>query len=559
MRRASSSDADADQRIRASWIAPTLRGYQRGWLRPDIIAGATAGAVVIPQAMAYATIANLPVQVGLYTCMLPLVVYAFLGGSQAMSASTTSTIATLTATTLVSAGVATSSASALSHLVTLTLLVGILLLIARVFKLGTLVENINEATLVGIKIGLGATVALGQVPKLMGVDVNASGRGFIRTVAATVAAVPQVNVPTLLLSLGTIAALLLLRRFAARVPGQLVVVVIGIILGAFTGLPSLGVTLIPHVPTGLPTPALPALDHIPGLIPGALAIAIMAFLESASVARGIRSPAERRVDNNRELLAVGVASVVGSFFHTLPVAGGFSQSAVNLRAGARSQLSSLVTAALAVLVALFLAPILSNLPQATLASMVFVAVVGLVDVPGLIRFARISRTEFWICVVTAAIGLAAGLLAAVAAGVVFTLGAVLRELNRPQFVQTVEGAALTVQPQTALYTANVFATERAIEEILDREPGVAILVLDATNIRLTSVTVLDALSDFDRDLAGRDVRFEIVNLGGEALAMAAKTRWWRQLVADGRTGNRGTTDSLSPASDDPGDRSGLKA
>ena len=524
---------------RATWVLPTLRGYRPGWLGADLVAGISAGAVVIPQAMAYATIADLPVEVGLYTCITPMVAYALLGGSRAMSVSTTSTIATLTATTLVSAGVAASAPpdAVAGDLATLTLLVGVILVLARVFRLGSLVENINEATLIGIKVGLGATVALGQVPKLLGVDVEPTGRGFIRTLVATVEAVPELNLATVLLSLGSIAVLLGLRRVAPRVPGQLVIVVVGILLVALTPVTDAGLRVIDPVPSGLPLPLVPSFDHVADLVPGALAIAVMAFLESASVARGIRQTDDPPVDSNRELLATGVANVVGAFFHTLPAAGGFSQSAVNQRAGARTQLASIVTAALAVLVALFLGPVLDDLPQATLAAMVFVAVVGLIDVRGLVRLARISRLEFWIATVTALIGLAAGLLPAVAAGVLFTLGSVLHELNKPRIsvqaaATTTAGQSLWVTLDVPLYTANVLGVQRAIEAAVT--PDTTELVLDATVVRVTSVTVLDALADLDRSLAARAVRLDVTGLAGDALAMARRTEWWQGLEREGR-------------------------
>ena len=520
---------------RVAWTFPTLRGYRRAWLGPDILAGAAAGAVVIPQAMAYATIANLPVEVGLYTCMLPMLVYAFLGGSPAMSVSTTSTIATLVATTFVAAGVAEASADPARALAMLTLLVGVILVIARVLRLGSLVENINQATLIGIKVGLGATVALGQVPKMLGVDVQPTGDGFIRVLVATVEAVPQGNVATILLSLATLAVLVGLRRVAPRVPAQLLVVVAGILLVALAGLDRLGVALIDPVPTGLPAPVLPDLALAGPLLPGALAIAVMAFLETASVARSLRRTGEPPIDSDRELLANGVASVAGAFFQSLPPAGGFSQSAVNQRAGARSQLASIVTVILAVLVALFLAGVLDNLPQATLASMVFVAVAGLIDVKGMARLARISRTEFWISVCTAAVGLAAGLLPAVATGVLITLGLVLHELNRPRVTSERRGDRLIVRPTVGLYTANVLATERAIEGMLDElGPDVTVLEFDASALHVVTVTVLDALADFDHQLAERGVRLEVVGLPAEPLEVARRVAWWRDLEAQGR-------------------------
>jgi MFS superfamily sulfate permease-like transporter len=517
------------------WLAPTLHGYRRAWIGRDIVAGISAGAVVIPQAMAYATIANLPVQVGLYTCILPMVVYALIGGSRAMSVSTTSTIATLTATTLVSAGVATDSADPPRDLVTLTLLVGVILVLARLLRLGSLVENINQATLIGLKVGLGATVALGQVPKLVGVDLNFTGHGFIRTLIATIEAVPQANLPTIILSVASIATLLLLRRVAPRVPAQLVVVVAGILLAFFAGIDELGVELIQPVPTGLPLPVLPTFVHFGALIPGAFAIALMAFLESASVARGIREAGDPQIDSNRELLATGAASVVGAFFQTLPAAGGFSQSAVNRSAGARSQVASLVTVALAVLVAFSLGPVLSLLPQATLAAMVFVAVVGLIDIRGLVRLARISPTEFWIAIATTAVGLVAGLLAAVAVGVAATLALVLHQLNRVRVTtESPREDVLVVRLGFALYTANVIGTVAAIEAAVEARPATRRVIVDATVLTLTSVTVLDALHELDNELAEVGARLEFAAMPPGGLSLAERTSWWRGLDAEGR-------------------------
>ncbi|MET0829853.1 MAG: SulP family inorganic anion transporter [Microbacterium sp.] len=522
-------------RGRLPWLAPTMQGYRRSWLGPDLLAGITAGAVVIPQAMAYATIADLPVQYGLYTCMVPMLVYAMLGGSRVMSVSTTSTIATLTATTLVAAGIASGSDNPERDLITLTLLVGLILLAARLFRLGSLIENINEATLIGMKVGLGATVALGQMPKLLGVDVEMSGHGFLRSLNAVIAAVPEANATTTLLSATSILLLLLLRRFAPRVPAPLIVVVLGIGLAAFTGLTGAGVALVGDVPVGLPAPSLPTFENTIPLLPGAFAIAIMAFLESASVARGLRVASDPRLDSNRELLATGVANLAGSIFHSLPAAGGFSQSAVNQKAGARSQLATLVTVVLAVAVALFLSPILSLLPQATLAAMVFVAVIGLIDVPAMVRLAKISPVEFWIAIATAAVGLAAGLILAVGTGVFFTLLLVLRELNRPRIsTGSPQPGLMVVTLKSPLYTANVVGTVDAIAVAVQDAERPLLLILDASVIQVTSVTVLDTFRDFERELASQQVRLDVAGLPDAATTLAGKTDWWKEMTAQGR-------------------------
>lgn len=518
-----------------SWFVPTLAGYKPTWLGADALAGLSAGAVVIPQAMAYSTIANLPVQIGLYTCMVPMLVYALIGGSAAMSVSTTSTIATLTATTLVTAGVAAGSQDALNDVITLTVMVGAILVVARVLRLGSLVENISEATLIGIKVGVGATVAVGQLPKLFGVETNFSGHGFIRSVTATIEALPGANLATMLLSLSSIAVLLLISRFAPRLPGPLIVVVAGILLAAFSPLVASGVGLIPTVPSGLPTPVFPTFQDAGAMVPGALAIAVMAFLESASVARGIRQVGAPQVDSDRELLATGAASLVGAFFQSMPAAGGFSQSAVNQKAGARSQLATMVTVVLAIVVALFLGPVLSLLPQATLAAIVFVAVVGLIDVKGLVRLGRLSPVEFWIATATAIIGLTVGLLAAVAVGVVLTLVMVLHELNRPRVdVLSSEPSRLTLKLVSPLYTANVLSTTRMVHDQIDAAGRPAQVVLDVSVLRILTVMVIDSFADLDREMAGLGVELHFAVLPDGALERARKTAWWQNVEATHR-------------------------
>ncbi|MGH3689299.1 MAG: SulP family inorganic anion transporter [Microbacterium sp.] len=521
---------------RPPWLFSTVDGYHRKWIPRDVVAGLSAGAVVVPQAMAYATIANLPVQVGLYTCIVPMLVYAFLGGSRAMSVSTTSTIATLTATTLVSAGVAAGSDDAIGALMMLTLLVGAILLIARLCRLGSLVENISGATVLGLKIGVGATVAVGQLPKLLGESYNFSGHGFLKSLGAVAQAFGSVNWPTIALSAGSIAVIVVLKRFAPKVPGTLVVVVGGILLVWLADIDQLGVDLIAPVPSGLPVPGIPDFSQTVALVPGALAIAVMAFLESAAVARSLRVATEPRIDSNQELFATGAANTVGAFFGTMPAAGGFSQSAVNQSAGARSQVATLVTVVLAVLVALFLGPVLSLLPEATLAAMVFVAVAGLINVPELVRWARISRVDFWIALSVAILGLTAGLLPAVAIGVVVTLILVLREANVPKVtIVGRSGGALGLHLERGLYTANAMANEQMILEMVGAQSApTSALVLGLKQQEVMTITVLEALQNLDRELSQLGVVLHLAALPEAAAAVAARTPWFAGLESNGR-------------------------
>jgi SulP family sulfate permease len=532
-------------------IAPWRRGYDRAWLSRDVIAGLAAGAVVIPQAMAYATVANLPVQVGLYTCMVPMAVYALLGGSRTLSVSTTSTIAILTASTLVAADVAAGSSDPARALAGLTLLVGVILLAARLLSLGVLIDNISEATLIGIKVGVGLTVAAGQLPKVLGIPGNPSADNFFSEMRAVFDQLGRASSTTIAFSAVTLAVLLGLRRMAPRIPGPLVAVAGGILLVAVTSIDAHGLAVIARVPSGLPSPVAPSFDHVGALLPGAFAIAIMVFLETLAVARSVRRPSEPPIDNNQELVASGFACVAGAFFRAMPSAGGFSQTAINQRSGARTQLSELVTVVLAVACALFLGSVLSDLPQATLGCMVILAVLGLISPAEFVQFWRLSRLEFWVAAVTAASGLVFGLLPAVLIGVFLTLLLVLVELDRVGVTELqptvgdhdveVAGAETVPVPglrilrfDGPLYTANVRSANRKVVAAVDRSEGTSVVVLDGTALARVSLTVVHQFADLEQEMLDRGVTLWIVALPPATLQMARQTPRWQELAGASR-------------------------
>ena len=540
--------------LNATSLIPSLTWlprYDRRWLGKDLVGGLTAGAVVIPQAMAYATIANLPVEVGLYTCMVPMVVYALLGGSRTLSVSTTSTVATLSASALLAAGVASAASDPVRDLAMLTLLVGVILLAARLLKLGSLIDNISEATLTGIKAGVGLTVAASQLPKLLGIPGDPTATNFFQHAGSVIDQLSDVSWTTVVFSAATLGVLLVLGRVAPTVPAPLVAVVAGIALVALASLDEHGVAVIAPVPSGLPTPVVPSVDHLGALLPGAFAIAIMCFLETAAVARSVRRSDEPAIDNDQELGANGVACIAGAFFRAMPSAGGFSQTAINQRAGARTQLSEIVTALLAVLCALFLGSVLSDLPQATLGCLVMVAVLGLIKPAEFVRYWRLSRIEFWVATITAVVGLVFGLLVAVLAGVLLTLYLVLRELDRmhPTELQaTLDGndvqlpgehtapipGLLIVRFDGPLYTANVRGANRRLLAAVDRHEGVDTLVVDTSAIARVSLTVVDELPELERELAAGHVTLWIAGMPPRTLALARRLPRWEELESHGR-------------------------
>ena len=367
-----------------------LAAYRKEWLRLDVLAGLITAAVVIPKAMAYASIAGAPVEVGLYTTFLPMVLYALLGSSRPLSVSSTTTIAILAGAQLTL--VAPDGAPPLRALAMLTLLVGSILVAASVLRLGFVADFISEPVLVGFKAGIGLVIVLDQIPKLLGVHFDKGA--FLHNLVALVQSVPDTSLATLAVGAGTIGLLGALERWAPRAPAPLIAVAAAVAAAWALGLPSLGVEVVGALPKGLPSLTVPDFTLAARLWPGALGIALMSFTETIAAGRAFARSDEPSPRPNRELLATGVANVGGAFFGAMPGGGGTSQTAINRLAGARSQVAALVTAGASLATMFFLAPFIGMMPQATLAAVVIVYSVSLIRPGEFLGILKIRRTEF---------------------------------------------------------------------------------------------------------------------------------------------------------------------
>jgi sulfate permease, SulP family len=373
-------------------LADWLFNYQKDWFRPDLIAGLTAAAVVIPKAMAYATIAGLPVQVGLYTVLVPMAIYAVMGTSRPLSVSTTTTIAILTAAELGQVVPGADPSSLLRASAMLTLMVGGILVLASVLRLGFIANFISEPVLVGFKAGIGLVIVLDQLPKILGIHFP---RGtFFHNVLATVRGTPETSLTTLAVGIAMITLLVGIERFFPRVPAPLIAVATGIIGARVLGLQAHGVELVGVIPQGLPSVTLPEFSLVQELWPAALGIALMSFTETIAAGRAFAKSEEPPIRANQELLATGIANAAGAFLGAMPAGGGTTQTAVNRVAGARSQFAEIVTAGVALATILFLAPLLALMPQATLAAVIIVYSIGLIRPTEFRAILEIRRTEF---------------------------------------------------------------------------------------------------------------------------------------------------------------------
>ena len=384
--------------------------------RLDILAGLTAAAVVVPKALAYATIAGLPVQIGLYTAAIPMAVYALLGTSRVLSVSTTTTIAILTGAELarVTPG---GGAELVAASATLALLVGGILLLASALRLGFVANFISEPVLTGFKSGIGLVIVVDQIPKLLGIHIDKAG--FFRDLFSIVRHLPETSLVTLVLALAVLASIFLLHKFLPHAPAPLIAIGLAIAASAVLSLDQAGVAVIGAVPGGLPTFVRPRFEILWAMWPAAAGIALMSFTESIAAARAFANPGESRPQPNRELLATGVANVAGGLLGAMPAGGGTSQTAVNRQAGAQTSLASLVTSAMAIATLLVLGPLIGLMPQAALAAVVVAYSVGLIQPVEFREIRTVRRTEFrWAviaCVGVVLLGTLQGILVAVIA------------------------------------------------------------------------------------------------------------------------------------------------
>jgi sulfate permease, SulP family len=463
-----------------------LPEYQKDWFRFDAVAGLTTAAVVIPKSMAYASIAGLPVQAGLYVALVPMLVYAILGSSRPLSMSTTSTLAILTATQLATAVPDADAAQLSAAAATLALLVGWFLMLAGVLRLGLLANFISDPILTGFKAGIAVVILVGQVPGLLGVHVGKGG--FFSTVLSTIQHVPDTNGATLIVAVGTLALLLAMQRLRPQAPAPLVAVILGVAAAAFLGLKGAGVALTGAIPTGIPSPAMPDLELIKVLWPGALGMALMSFTETIAVGHAFARKDDPLISPNRELIALGAANLAGSFFKILPAGGGASQTAVNSRAGARTQVSALVTVAVVVSTLLFLAPLISLLPKATLAAIVVITAVPLLSVGEFRSILAIRRTEFlWALAAFAGVVLF-GTLQGILVAIVISVVTLMYEANHP-LVYT-----LVRKPGTDVFRP--LSQEHSDDEVI---PG---LLIVRTEGRMTFASAPRARERFAAVLAG---------------------------------------------------------
>lgn len=404
-----------------------LGSYKGSWFRPDLLAGLTVWAMLVPQALGYASLAGMPTVNGLYAAIGALLLYWLWGSSRELNVGPESTVAIMVATILAPRATA-GSEEYVEMAAMLAILVGLVLVIGGIFRLGRIADFFSRPILAGYVFGSGILIIGSQLADLFGIDVDASL--YLTDVGAIVRNLDQTDVLTLVIGLVTIGIVVLMKRFMKAIPGALVAVAL---TTAAVAIFDLDVAVVGEFPSGIPVPGIPtvSLDIFFSLIGPAFAIALLVYPDSVLTARSLSVMKKYRLDADREFYGIGVANVGAGLVAGFPVNGSQSRSFVLSDAGSKSQVANLWAALFSLLTLLFLAPVFAYLPAATLAGIVIVAGVGLLDPAEFKALWRYRKTEFWMAAATIVAVLSLGMLVGILVAVGLSLLAVVLRASSP--------------------------------------------------------------------------------------------------------------------------------
>jgi high affinity sulfate transporter 1 len=535
-----------------TWLAE----YKPSWLRHDAIAGVTLAAYAIPVSLAYAGLAGLPPQVGIYGYMLGGIGYALLGSSRQLAVGPTSAISLMIAGTVGS--LAGGDATRYAQIASLSACaVALLCLIAWLFKLSILVRLVSDSILVGFKAGAGLTIIMSQLPSLFG--VAGGGHNFFDRAIRLAGQLGDINL--LVLAIGVVAVLLLLagERFLPGRPVGLTVVALSILMAIMVGLASMGIPVTGKIPEGLPALEMPSFGLVEPeeLFPIAAGCLLLAYIEGVSAARGFAAKHGYGLDVRQEFLGLGAANLMAAFGHGYPVAGGLSQSAVNDSAGARTPLALVFCSIALALCLLFFTGFLTNLPKAVLAAIVFVAVYKLVDVRALLRMWKVSRIDFYAAAIALVSVLLLGILQGVLLAAIASIFLLLARASQPNiaFLGRLPGTGrysdsarhegverlvgvIAFRPEASLLYINAETILETVLKALQKSSGIKLVACDLSASPYIDLAGARMLNDLYHELASRHVAFCIVGAHAQlrdllrAEGLAEKTdsgEWLRTL------------------------------
>lgn len=528
-----------------------MRSYQKSWLSGDVVAGVIVTVMLIPQSLAYALLAGLPPEVGLYASMLPIMAYALLGSSMTLAVGPVAVVSLMTASALQPLAAA-GSADYVTLAMLLSLLSGGMLLLFGALRLGFLAHFLSHPVISGFISGSAILIAVGQVKHLLG--VKAGGGNVLETLMQLAQSVPHTNGVTFGIGAGSVLFLLFARKYlapwlvraganpkladiASKLAPMLAVIVSTAMVAALRWDQTAGVSIVGAVPQGLPTLALPgvSLAAIGPLWLPALLISLVGFVESVSVAQSLALKRQQRINPNRELLGLGAANVASALSGGFPVTGGFARSVVNFAAGANTPLAGVISALLMGVVIAALTGLFHYLPHAVLAATIIVAVVSLIDVQTLREAWHYDKADAMSLLATAAGVIALGVEAGILMGVALSLGTLVWRSSHPHIAVvgrvpgtehfrnvarhavTTEPGLIAVRVDESLYFANSDALLDTVESLVLAQPDTRYVLLVCSAINQIDTTALGVLTDLERSLGQRGTVLLLAEVKGPVL------------------------------------------
>lgn len=533
-------------------ILQWLPGYKKSYLTGDIFAGLTVGVMLIPQGMAYALIAGLPPVYGLYAAIVPQLIYALLGTSRQLAVGPVAMDSLLVATG-VSLLAMEGTEAYVGFTIMLAFLVGIFQMLFGLFKMGFITNLLSRPVISGFTSAAAIIIALNQLKYLLGVEVTKSTRIHEVVIDASTK-IQDTHLLTFGIGLVGIIVIKGVKRINAMIPGALIAVVLGIVTIYFFQLDEKGVAVVGTIPSGMPQFLLPhfSLGQLSELIPLALTIAVVAFMESYSVAKSIEAKRrDHKVNPNRELIGLGAANFFGSLFQSYPIAGGFSRSAVNDQAGANTPLSSVISAGLIALTLLFLTPLFYFLPNAILASIIMVAVYNLIDFSYARTLWRENKVEFVLLFVTFIITLSFSMVPGIVSGVVLSILILLyraanphiavlgRLRGRTEFRNVKRFSDLEVWPDklivrvdAALTFINIQFLKDFLELELSRNKDIKAVIIDAASVSYVDATAALGLTEIVHNLKQRQIDLLLTDVIGPVRDILFRTGLLKEIGVD---------------------------
>jgi high affinity sulfate transporter 1 len=486
------------------FVPVSLRGYQRAWLAADVVAGATLSAVAIPEVMGYTSIAQTPVATGLYTVIFPTAIFALLGASRLLVVGADSATAAILSAGLGAAaiaGVTPNSEQWVAYTSFIALICGVLLVLARVFRLGFLGDFLSTSVLIGFLTGVGVQVATGQLPDILGIPKGSGG--WLEQQWHLLTSLGETSVTTLAFAVATLVIILGFKRFAPRIPGAIVAVVLLIGVSAATDASTHGVAVVGSVTKGFPPIGLPDgidLDNWETCTAIALSCVILIIAQSAATSRSFAMKHGQGVDVNRDIVGLAGANFAAGLSGTFVVNGSPTKTQILDSQNGRTQVANLTMSGIVLLVALFFTTALTDMPKSVLGAIVFLIGLDLIDIAGLRRIARRRRSEFVIAVVTAAVVCAVGIEQGIILAIVVSIVEVIRRQYEPRhFVLAVSAAGQEGYQQAAPGTQS--------------EPGLIIFRYDAPLFYANANRFVDDIESLI-DNAPDQVRWLILDGGG---------------------------------------------